>query len=143
MERARGIYSFSHLTFQDYFTAREIVNSSAPQAVEKLVSHLTEKRWREVLLLAVGMLQKADDLLLLMKQQVDGLVAEDEQLQQFLIWVKNKYISVNEPYKPAAIRAFDLGREVERISNPSPHLQVDISLICILCYAIDHTFRHL
>ena len=141
VERARGIYSFSHLTFQEYFTATEIVNNSAPQALGKLVSHLTDKRWREVLLLAVGMLQKADDLLLLMKQQVDGLVAEDEQLQQFLVWVRNKSISVNEPYKPAAIRAFYLGREVERVSNPSPHLQVDISLIRILCYAIDHTFR--
>jgi predicted NACHT family NTPase len=28
VERARGIYSFSHLTFQEYFTAREIVNNS-------------------------------------------------------------------------------------------------------------------
>lgn len=141
VERARGIYSFSHLTFQEYFTARKIVNNSEPQALKKLVSHLTQKRWREVFLLAVGMLQKADYLLLLMKQQVDGLVAEDEQLQQFLVWVRNKSISVNEPYKPAAIRAFYLGREVERVSNPSPHLQVDISLIRILGYAIDHTFR--
>jgi predicted NACHT family NTPase len=141
VERARGIYSFSHLTFQEYFTATEIVNNSTPQALDKLVSNLTEKRWREVFFLAVGMLQKADDLLLSMKQQVDGLVAEDEQLQQFLVWVRNKSISVNEPYKPAAIRAFYLGREVERVSNPSPHLQVDLSLIRILGYAIDHTFR--
>jgi predicted NACHT family NTPase len=141
VERARGIYSFSHLTFQEYFTARKLVNNSEPQALKKLVSHITQKRWLEVFLLAVGMLQKADELLLLMKQQVDGLVAEDEQLQQFLVWVRNKSISVNEAYKPAAIRAFYLGREVERVSNPSPHLQVDISLIRILCYAIDHTFR--
>jgi predicted NACHT family NTPase len=142
VERARGIYSFSHLTFQEYFTAREIVNNSAPQAVEKLVSHLTEKRWREVLLLAVGMLQKADDSLLSMKQQVDGLVADDEQLQQFLMWVRNKSFSIKAPYKPSAIRAFYLGREVERVSNPrSVDLNFDLSLIRILGYAIDHTFK--
>jgi predicted NACHT family NTPase len=141
VERARGIYSFSHLTFQEYLTARKIVNNSEPQAWEKLVSYITEKRWREVFFLAVGMLPEADDLLLLMKQQVEGVVAEDEQLQQFLVWVRNKSISVNEPYKPAAIRAFYLGREIERVSNPSPHLQVDLSLIRILGYAIDHTFR--
>ena len=141
MERARGVYSFSHLTFQEYFTARKIVNNSEPQALKKLVSHITQKRWREFFLLAVGMLQKADELLLLMKQQVDGLVAEDEQLQQFLVWVRNKFISVNEPYKRSAIRAFYMGREVERVSNPSPHLEVDISLIHSLGYAIDHTFR--
>ncbi|MEG5025892.1 NACHT domain-containing NTPase [Microcoleus sp. AT8-B1] len=111
VERARRIYSFSHLTFQEYFTAREIVTNSDPQALEKLVSHLTEKRWREVLFLAVGMLQKVDDLLLSMKQQVDGLVAEEEQLQQFLTWINKKSLSVDFPYKPAAVRAFYLTLE--------------------------------
>jgi predicted NACHT family NTPase len=134
VERARGIYSFSHLTFQEYFTAREIVNNSAPQAWKKLVSHLTEKRWREVLLLAVGMLQKADDFLLLMKQQVDGLVAEDEQLQQFLLWVNQKSISFDFPYKPAAVRFFyfsllpslelALNRNPERFLDPALYLAV-------------------
>ncbi|MEG3901980.1 NACHT domain-containing NTPase [Microcoleus sp. B4-C5] len=141
VERARGIYSFSHLTFQEYFKAREIVNNSDPQALEKLVSHLTEKRWREVLLLAVGMLQKADELLMLIKQQVDELVAEDEQLQQFLMWVKNKSFSIKAPYKPSAIRAFYLGREVERVSNPRSNLNFDLNLIRILGYAIDPTFK--
>ena len=110
VERARGIYSFSHLTFQEYFTARKIVTSSDPQALEKalqcLVSHITEKSWREVFLLAVGMLQPADYLLRLMKQQVDALVATDEKLQQFLMWVSEKSSAVEVPYKPAAVRAF-------------------------------------
>ncbi|MEG4519790.1 MULTISPECIES: NACHT domain-containing NTPase [unclassified Microcoleus] len=141
VERARGIYSFSHLTFQEYFTARKIVNNSTLQALGKLVSHLTEKRWREVLFLAVGMLQKADDLLLSMRQQVDGLVAEDEQLQQFLVWIRNKSYSIKAPYKPSAIRAFYLGREVDRVSNPRSDLNFDLNLIRILGYAIDHTFK--
>ena len=34
VERARGVYSFSHLTFQEYFTARSIVNSANPQAID-------------------------------------------------------------------------------------------------------------
>jgi predicted NACHT family NTPase len=110
VERARGIYSFSHLTFQEYFTARKIVTSSDPQALEKalqcLVSHITEKSWREVFLLAVGMLQPADYLLGLMKQQIDALVAKDEKLQQFLMWVSEKSSAVEVPYKPAAVRAF-------------------------------------
>jgi len=87
------------------------------------------------------MLRKADELLLLMKQQVDALVADDEPLQHFLVWVRNKSISVNEPYKRSAIRAFYMGREVERVSNRNPHLEVDISLVHSLGSAIDHTFR--
>lgn len=43
VERAKGIYSFSHLTFQEYFTAREIVANSA---WENLVKYITDKRWR-------------------------------------------------------------------------------------------------
>jgi hypothetical protein len=51
-------------------------------------------------------MQKADYLLRLMKQQTDALVASDEKLQQFLMWVSQKSLSVKVPYKPAAVRAF-------------------------------------
>ena len=115
VERARGIYSFSHLTFQEYFTAREIVASSDPQALEtalqQLVSHITDRRWREVLLLSVGMLRNADYLLQLMKQRIDQLIARDKQLQAFLAWVSQKAAAVSAPYKLVTVRAFyfDLG----------------------------------
>ncbi|MEH2250791.1 NACHT domain-containing protein [Nostoc sp.] len=91
VERAKGIYSFSHLTFQEYFTAREIVANSA---WENLAVHITEKRWREVFLLTAGMMRKADKLVLLMKQEIDNLLAKDENLQQFLIWLHKKSLSV-------------------------------------------------
>ncbi|WP_439566481.1 NACHT domain-containing protein, partial [Gloeocapsopsis crepidinum] len=77
VERARGIYSFSHLTFHEYFTARTIVDNSDVQALnrslQQLVSHVTEKRWREVFLFSVSMLQNADYLLQLTRQHVDQL----------------------------------------------------------------------
>ncbi len=106
VQRARGIYSFSHLTFQEYFTAREIVAGANPQALQKLVSQITAPRWRGVFLLTAGMLRNADSLIQLMKQQVDALIASDEKLQQVLIWGHQKSLSVEVPYKPAAVRAF-------------------------------------
>ncbi|MBD2168927.1 NACHT domain-containing NTPase [Calothrix membranacea FACHB-236] len=111
VERARSIYSFSHLTFHEYFTARKIVTSSNPyelddKTLQALATHIKEKRWREVFLLTVGMLESADSLLQLMKQQIDALLATDEKLQQFLVWVGLKSNSVEAPYKPAAVRAF-------------------------------------
>jgi predicted NACHT family NTPase len=51
-------------------------------------------------------MQKADYLLRLMKQRTDALMASDEKLQQFLMWVNEKSLSVKVPYKPAAVRAF-------------------------------------
>jgi predicted NACHT family NTPase len=102
VERAKGIYSFSHLTFQEYFTARETVANSD---WESLVEHITEKRWREVFLLTAGMQRKADDLVQLMKQKIDGLVGSDPKLQHFLTWLNQKAMMVNTSYKAAVIRA--------------------------------------
>ncbi|MGH2414764.1 MAG: NACHT domain-containing protein, partial [Microcystaceae cyanobacterium] len=112
VERAQGIYSFSHLTFQEYLTARNIVTSPEPQILQEklldLINHLNEPRWHKVFLLTAGLLSDATDLLQLIKQHIDALVAFDQQLQEFLIWLKAKSLSVKAAYKGAAIRAFYL-----------------------------------
>ena len=105
-ERVRGIFSFSYQIFQEYFTAQKIVASHNRQAsdrsLERLVSHMSEPRWREVFLLTVAMLRSADSLVQLMKQQVDAIVAHDPYLQDFLAWASQ----IVTPPQPAAIRAF-------------------------------------
>jgi predicted NACHT family NTPase len=92
VERARGIYSFSHLTFHEYFTARKIVTNCNPHTaddpmLQKLVSHLTEKCWREVFLLVIGILYSADTLLRLMKTRIDEMLADNRELQQLISWL--------------------------------------------------------
>jgi predicted NACHT family NTPase len=155
VERARGIYSFSHLTFHEYFTARKIVSSTD---TSELVNHLTEKRWREVVLLTVGMLENAETLLLLMKQQIDGILTQDQKLQKFLSWLKHKSRSIETHHKPAAIRAFYLDLIFGRFSlisalninlHYAPDLDLDSALDDILdCVqdlslssALDHAFQ--
>ncbi|MEM9149565.1 MAG: NACHT domain-containing NTPase [Cyanobacteria bacterium P01_F01_bin.3] len=105
VERSRNIYSFSQLTFQEYFTARYIVDNF-PDVQQYLVENITEKRWREVFLLTAEMLNKADELLLSMKSQVDSLLIEDKKIQQFLAWLTEKSNTVEVSYSPAATRAF-------------------------------------
>jgi predicted NACHT family NTPase len=110
-ERASRIYSFSHLTFQEYFTAQQIVQVHSLQdpqgAIDRLLGHLHEPRWREVFFLVVEQLPNADYLLQQMKQRIDRLMSEDK-LQQLLKWVQQKSESVEAPYKPAAVRDFYL-----------------------------------
>jgi predicted NACHT family NTPase len=109
IERAYSIYSFSHLTFQEYFTAKWFVENADWQG---LVSQITENHWREVFLLAVGACNNANHLLQLMKQQVDILIAADKNLQQFLIWLTEKSQSVETKCNPVAIRAFYFSLEL-------------------------------
>lgn len=106
IERGRGIYSFSHLTFHEYFTAREIVAHANSQTLQELVMHLNEKRWREVFLLSAEMLQPSDKLLQLMKQQIDNLMTTKANLQNFISWVLHKSSEVSVSYHPASVRAF-------------------------------------
>jgi predicted NACHT family NTPase len=112
VERAKGIYSFSHLTFQEYFAAREIKERSA---LKSLVEHITEKRWREVFLITAGMMRNADDLVQLMKQSIDKVFVSDDKLQSILQWVDEKAQSVEVPYKFAAVRAYYLELELARL----------------------------
>ena len=89
-ERSRGIFSFSHLAFHEYFTARNIIMNSylksLEEALEELINHVLEPRWREIFLLTAVMLRKADLLVLLMKKKVNDLVMGDHHLQEFLIF---------------------------------------------------------
>ncbi|MBD1899843.1 NACHT domain-containing NTPase [Trichocoleus sp. DQ-A3] len=138
VERARGIYSFSHLTFQEYFTAKKIVDGGDWQ---DLVSHINEYRWREVFLLVAEMLPNADNLLRLMKQRTDAIVG-DEKLQDFLMWVSKKSSSVQASYKLAAIRdsylysacALNFGRSYV---NPSLRNTFGYANILSLAYVLD------
>ncbi|MEA5567271.1 NACHT domain-containing NTPase [Anabaena sp. UHCC 0399] len=108
IERARGIYSFSHLSFQEYFTAREIVSNANSTILEDFVNHLHEQRWREVFLISVGMLNPADDLLQLMKIKIDILAQQNDKLYNFLQWLKQKTSQVMAAYHCASVRAFYL-----------------------------------
>jgi hypothetical protein len=111
IERAQKVWSFSHLTFHEYFAAREIVLASRTSVgedreppLQELVEHITEPRWREIFLLTAGMLPNANDLLRSMKAQIDELL-EDEKLQQFLKWIAEKARSIKVQYKLGAFRA--------------------------------------
>jgi predicted NACHT family NTPase len=114
VERAKGIYSFSHLTFQEYLTARELIYNGNPDTLRLLASKITDRRWHDILRLAVGMMRSADELLQLMKDECDRLLADDQQLQSLLQWVKQKSESAQVPDRIQSVRAFylTLGRAI-------------------------------
>ena len=87
-------------------------------------------RWREVFLLTTANVAMQMICLRQMKQAVDGLMAGDEKLQQFLTWLDEKARSVDVPYKPAATRTFLFRNRPTRprpyyLSSPFSALVVD------------------
>ncbi|MBI1880769.1 MAG: hypothetical protein HYR94_21540 [Chloroflexi bacterium] len=127
IERAKGVWSFSHLTFQEYFAAKFIVDSGSPEIIfQHLVGCVREPhRLREVFLLATNMLDRKniDSLLKSIKAQIDNLLIGDEKLQDLLRWITRKSFSLNLPYKSAAIRAFYLYSNLSLSLVLSPDIQ--------------------
>jgi hypothetical protein len=106
VERAEGIYSFSHLTLQEYLTAQYIDDH---RQIETLVTeHLTDERWREVFLLVAGLMRGgADDLLLLMEKEAQKYI-NTPKLQALLRWAEQVTAGSESDLKPVAKRAIAL-----------------------------------
>jgi predicted NACHT family NTPase len=104
--RAEGIYSFSHLTLQEYLTAQYIDDH---RQIEKLVTeHLTDRRWQEVFLLVAGLMRGgADDLLLLMEKEAQKYI-NTPKLQALLRWAEQVTAGSESNLKPVAKRAIAL-----------------------------------
>jgi AcrR family transcriptional regulator len=64
VERALGIFSFSHLTFQEYFTASYVVSAGRESQRNLIRLHFEDVRWREVIILVGNLLPVADDYII-------------------------------------------------------------------------------
>lgn len=146
VELTEELYAFSILAFHEYFTAKAIIDSPNPQtletALQNLVSHINEVRWREVFLLAASMMRNADYLLSLIKHQTNALIASNQELQQFLTWSNQNSNTVKAPYKPLALRAsyleFVLELDFDFASSFDNNLahDLDYNLACV------HNYTH-
>lgn len=86
VERAEGVYSFSHVTIQEYLTARHI--SQEDSLIQVLIDkHLTEKHWREVFVLVAGLKDNAEKLLKSIETATQQNI-NTSKLKELLIWVE-------------------------------------------------------
>jgi len=105
VERAEDVYSFSHLTLQEYLTAQYIADNNL---IEQLVTdHFSDPRWREVFLLVAGLVRSkngADDLLLLMEKEAQKYI-NTPKLQELLQWADAATKDSEGDFKPVGKRA--------------------------------------
>ena len=106
VERVRGSYSFSHLTFQEYLTANYIVGD--PQSIQGLVNqHLHDPQWREIFLLTAGLMREADDLLEAMEVEAAKSINTDG-IKSLFQWAERQTDTTDDRYKGIVKRLFIL-----------------------------------
>lgn len=98
---------------RDFSRARNwLIDRFIADAVDELLTDtsLTDEQLLadDMQLVSLMNSDEAAEQLWQMKQQADARVADDEEFQQLLTWVKEKSLSVEGSYKPAKVRAFYL-----------------------------------
>ena len=110
IERAKDIYSFSHLTFQEYLTARKILHKINPDGLPKiskeLATHTLNPEWHEVLRLTANMMPVSDALLKAMHQAIEQHLQQESTCTQYIASLSRKEESIDHHYQPSAVRAF-------------------------------------
>jgi hypothetical protein len=96
VERAYGIYSFSHLTFQEYLTARYIVQNAGSGTLEELARKICIDQWSEVVSITASLLDNADIFIYKMYLHLKVYLISKELLNLFE-WLKNKSLSTFQP----------------------------------------------
>lgn len=168
VERAREVYSFSHLSIQEYFTAKYIVASETTGTLTHLIrEHCADGRWREVLLLTTSLLPDARQFMHIFRGAVDELLEGDKKLWALLAWAVKKtnaietapwlarasYLFVeSDSEKTGYERALDharalahvpdLARALELEHDLARALEIDIPLARAPAHTLEHARTH-
>ncbi len=90
VERASRIYSFSHLTLQEYFTAKYIVDhAQTDAALSTLVSaeKITDPRWHEVFMFVAELLPVGDKYIIWFAEMLQEMACKNN-MQKLIHWVE-------------------------------------------------------
>ncbi len=87
------------MTFQEYFTARYVVENAHRGSLEGLISgHLHDPKWREVFLLTAEMLNNADEFFEQFLFTVDEYTKHSKRIQELLDKIKLNTRDLNTEY---------------------------------------------
>lgn len=161
VERAEDVFSFSHLTFQEYLTAQYIEDHHQIPAL--VTQHLTDERWQEVFLLVSGLMRQGTDELLLRMDRKARRLMQTPKLQSLLHWAtlmtthsggtvrpvvkravalffalnRDRALDLVRVLHPPIARTLDLVRTLDLLCSPTPISALDLARAMNLARSFD------
>jgi len=85
VERAAGVYAFSHLTLHEFFTAKHLLENSTEDELHKLLlKNATDPQWREVILMLCSLSNDATRLIGALLYKLDSLIKDRPEIYEVL-----------------------------------------------------------
>lgn len=104
--QAHRFYSFAHLTFQEYYAAKYIDENATPAVLEALLTHISDSKWREVLVLTASMLSEGTALLIGFENALQRMVGRNSRLVSLLQWATTSADSSTVVYQKPVVRVW-------------------------------------
>ncbi len=98
IERGGNVYSFSHLTFQEFFTALAYHEDNAHQDLLNIV--LYEPRYREVFLMALEKMYEPDNICLQVAAHIKENIINENETNEYLQYLVSGILSSDIPLDP-------------------------------------------
>jgi hypothetical protein len=105
-EQAHRLFSFAHLTFQEYYAARYIWESADAGTLEVLTDRMGDEKWREVFLLTASRLPDATRFLILFEGVLRDLVVRRPRLASWLRWIDERTAASQASYRLPSTRLY-------------------------------------
>jgi hypothetical protein len=105
-EQAHGLFSFAHLTFQEYYSAKYVADNAESVVWSTLVTHMTDHRWREVFLLTASLLPDATTFLRCFEIALHRSIAQRPQVVALLHWIGIKASASQVAVRKTTTRMF-------------------------------------
>jgi energy-coupling factor transporter ATP-binding protein EcfA2 len=148
VERAHDVYSFSHLSLQEYFAANYVVRSAGSGALRRLLSpqHLSDDRWREVIINTAGLLSDADEFFEAFLDSITVLMSKSDKAKQLFAWASKKVETQSYPQiDTQLVITFELLAETLFIYPPinnEPTREIYWNLIEVLAISRDKSLGY-
>ncbi len=146
VERTKDLYTFSHLTFQEYLTAKYIVNNAGKGTLKELIdNHIEYDNWREVFILTAEMLDDAENFFALFLTKLNEIAKRDDKLIWLLLKARIEAEKSELEYIPMIKRCMficfflSLTLIINRALDYDPSMPSYITFDLDLNSALDHT----